>query len=57
MKLEEYMRKTPREQWPKFIQEAADRAARLGKTVQQVLDDDRERLHAASHEPVPDEFS
>ena len=33
--------------WPKFLMEAAKRAQKQGKTIQQVLDEDKAKLHQA----------
>jgi hypothetical protein len=52
---EEYMRTTPREQWPKVLLAAAARAERLGLTVRQVFDEDLKLLRASMTEPLTPE--
>ena len=48
--LEQWMKETPRAKWPLFLKEAAERARATGRTVQQVLDEDRKHLRS-----LPDE--
>jgi len=52
MDLEQWMKETPPERWPLYLKEAAERAKRTDKTVQQVLDEDRDKLRSI---PLPDE--
>ncbi len=42
--LAEYMAETPRDRWPRYLQDTADRAARLGISVREVIDEDTEVL-------------